>query len=830
MRMIRRNLSRQTCLFIFFVFGSSAVAQGIDECPTEINGALRGESGNIQDNMFHSLAIDPTNENVVYAGTETSGIFKTTDGGISWARLRVGLKCTPNKTGYSQIVDIAIDPTNPQVVYASTINGPGPASPSTFPSASGGVYKSTDGGLTWTQKNQGFTNTYVTYVLIDSTNPNRLYAGVGGLRTSFSGSSGFADGGIWVSNNGGDSWTPLTIPAGVTANLLIDMIVRGSNQRTIYASAQSHGTDAPVGYGLIRSTDGGATWSIVNPPGQTISGFDVFRGDPNIIYGHDLSTGRRVHRSTDGGNTWTQLQAGFFGVVRMHPTSSPTMYITGRTSILKTTDGFATQREVFNDPDLPSYSQMTDIKISLTNPNVVWAAAKGYYLYKTVDGGQSWTKTTAIRDMIYGNPLSYSLPALVTTSNSLTGIAVVNTDTTSAVAVTLASYENNGSLSRDPVSLTVPPKGQVARLSSEVFGTNTGPNGSWVKVTANRPGIKGFFLSFDPALTTMDGAPLSNRPVKELVIPDLQNAEISLVNGGSAAADVTLKLIGNEGAELASPAIIQIPPNGRYVAQAGDLFPLASSITDAYVRITSSQPLIGSEQFGVAGQFTSVVNALAADLGSRYPYSPQYVVGGGYRSTLTLVNLEDAPTSVAVIWSDNNGNPMGQNVRVSLPARGRTVITNADPFAVNVPESGLSGYLTIGSNPTLITGSIQFGDSAGAQFQATLPLVSSAYSETTYAHVAQDSTYFTGVAIINRNSSAANVTISIFNSSGVQVGTGRRTIVPNGRISELLSQIDPNLAPITGGYFKVTSDRAVLSFGVFGTKTLSVLAAIPGQQ
>ena len=77
-----------------------------------------------------------------------------------------------SETGYSQIFDIAIDPTNPQVLYASTINGPGPATPHTFPSGSAGIYKSTDGGLTWTQKNEGLSNTYVTYVLIDSTNPN----------------------------------------------------------------------------------------------------------------------------------------------------------------------------------------------------------------------------------------------------------------------------------------------------------------------------------------------------------------------------------------------------------------------------------------------------------------------------------------------------------------------------------------------------------------------------------------------------------------------------------------------------------------------------------
>jgi len=185
-------------------------AQQTDSCLTEINGAKKGESGNIQDNMFHSLAIDPKNENIVYAGTEANGIFKTTDGGRTWMRLRKGLKCTINQTGYSQIFDIAIDPKNPQIIYAATVNGPGPAGNVLYPSNSGGVYKSTDGGKTWRQKIKGFTNTYAIYVLIDSTNTNRLYTAIGGVKSTFPLTRDvFFEGGIWVSNDAGESWAPL---------------------------------------------------------------------------------------------------------------------------------------------------------------------------------------------------------------------------------------------------------------------------------------------------------------------------------------------------------------------------------------------------------------------------------------------------------------------------------------------------------------------------------------------------------------------------------------------------------------------------------------------
>ena len=252
-----------------------------NDCPVEINGSRRGEPGNIQDNMFHSLAIDPTNENVVYAGTEANGIFKTTDGGTRWMRLRRGLKCTAQHNSYSQIFDIAIDPANAQTLYASAVNGPGPPAPVTYPSASAGVYKSTDGGLTWTQYTSGFTNTYTCYVLVDSTNPNRLYAGIGGVRSTFPPTLGqFFDGGLWLSTNGGTSWSSLSLPTGVNTNVPMNLVILGANQQTIYASWQLHRNDSTTAYRQTKSTDAGQTWGFINPPGRLVYSLNYRRDAP----------------------------------------------------------------------------------------------------------------------------------------------------------------------------------------------------------------------------------------------------------------------------------------------------------------------------------------------------------------------------------------------------------------------------------------------------------------------------------------------------------------------------------------------------------------------
>jgi photosystem II stability/assembly factor-like uncharacterized protein len=112
-----------------------------------------------------ALAIDPSTPATLYTGTPGGGVFKSSNGGTSWAPVNSGLTVP-------YIHALAIDPSNPATVYAGT--------------SGGGVFKSADGGTSWTPVNSGLTTTDVVALAIDPSTPATLYAGTRGGGVFFS--------------------------------------------------------------------------------------------------------------------------------------------------------------------------------------------------------------------------------------------------------------------------------------------------------------------------------------------------------------------------------------------------------------------------------------------------------------------------------------------------------------------------------------------------------------------------------------------------------------------------------------------------------------------
>ncbi len=220
-------------------------------------------------------------------------VYRTTDGGGNWAKVL---------DGGNLFKDVIFDPKNPNTVYV----------------ASGffdrqqlekleGVYKSTDGGATWTQINNGIRNLHVTNIKFDPRDPNTIW-GTTGMIPQFDTDVENQDGAIIVTRDGGTTWTEVKRQRNSGAPQIYSALgISPTNPQVIYSAA----------FGIFfKSKDGGMTWTetgfgpLGSNPGHPID-IVVDPNDENTVYVDSYVGG--VFKTTDAGNTWTTDAFGYSG-------------------------------------------------------------------------------------------------------------------------------------------------------------------------------------------------------------------------------------------------------------------------------------------------------------------------------------------------------------------------------------------------------------------------------------------------------------------------------------------------------------------------------------
>lgn len=249
-----------------------------------------------------AIEVAESNPDVVYVGTGSDGIrsnviqgkgvYRSSDAGKSWAL--VGLR------EVGQISDVRVDPRDPDRVFVAA------QGLAWVPSADRGVYRSTDGGKSWKKVLYVNETLGASAVVMNPSNPNELYAALWlGQRkpwTIISGSEARGGAGIYKTVDGGETWTKLT--AGLPAGLIgkIDLDVTMANPKRVYALVEAPGDER----GLYRTDDAGATWTRQsNDPGLLRRPFyytnvHAHPKDPDTVFVNNES----FFKSTDGGKTF----------------------------------------------------------------------------------------------------------------------------------------------------------------------------------------------------------------------------------------------------------------------------------------------------------------------------------------------------------------------------------------------------------------------------------------------------------------------------------------------------------------------------------------------
>lgn len=360
-----------------------------------------GPSGADRDNPFKSLAVHPTDGRTVYVGTERNGVLKTTDGGESWTRLRQGFR--HGSEGYPEVYDIAIAPSDPDTLYAATTHGgPGPLK-GDYPSTGGGVYKSTDGGLTWQRKTCGLSSGWVWSVWVDPADADRVLAGVSGGAVSFYGGDvrqgQYFDGGVFRSTDGGERWTRTSIgPLDNRSSYLL--ILAPDDEPGLVYTFGGNFKDDDAHAGFARSQDGGASWTRFAPDLQKVGAFGV-SADGRVLYAaHDSYN--EILVSENAGATWRSfpIHTSIYGLAVSPADASRVAFATTDT-LLVSTDGLLTSRVA--RPGMPE--RATDIAFAASDPSVAYAITQGYSFFKSVEGGEGWTLVKDLRaDVLNAQP------------------------------------------------------------------------------------------------------------------------------------------------------------------------------------------------------------------------------------------------------------------------------------------------------------------------------------------------------------------------------------------------------------------------------------------
>ena len=333
---------------------------------------------------------DPSNKLVAYFGGSGSGVWKTVNGGVSWRNVSDGFFRT------ASVGAIAVAPSSPNVIYV----GMGESCFRGNAMSGDGVYKSTDGGETWTHLGLEATR-QISGISVHPQNPDLVYVAAFG--------DGFgpnAERGVFRSKDGGQTWQRILYRDDRSG--AIDFVMNPANPRLMYATLLEFQRfpwglrSAGPGTGLFKSVDGGDTWTeLTNNPGLPAGlkgriGVALSPANPNRVWAIiDAETGKKgLFRSDDAGATWRRIsdfaqltvRPWYYHHVFADPKNADIVYVLN-IQMWKSTDAGTTWTEI-----RPPHGDNHDLWIDQADPSHLVQANDGGGTV-SYDGGLSWSTT-----------------------------------------------------------------------------------------------------------------------------------------------------------------------------------------------------------------------------------------------------------------------------------------------------------------------------------------------------------------------------------------------------------------------------------------------------
>jgi photosystem II stability/assembly factor-like uncharacterized protein len=232
-----------------------------------------------------SLAIDPVDPDILFAGTRPAAIYRSRDGGRQWEKLAVDVarECS---IGTPFVTGVVVDPDDHRIVWAGV--------------EIDGVFRSRDGGDTWTHLDGGLYDPDIHAMAVAATTPKRLYASTARE--------------VFISDDLGDNWVPLEIREKWPLPYARGIAIKSDDPRVLFAGC-GETTTGEKGH-VLRTLDFGQRWEILPLPTQpngTMWGLATHPADPDRLVAFSLFG--EVYVTGDAGASWRKI-AREFGEIR----------------------------------------------------------------------------------------------------------------------------------------------------------------------------------------------------------------------------------------------------------------------------------------------------------------------------------------------------------------------------------------------------------------------------------------------------------------------------------------------------------------------------------
>lgn len=552
---------------------------------------------------------------------------------------------------------VAVDPQNSSVVYLGT-NG-------------GGVWKTTDGGQTWTPLTDNQLCPSVWTLVLDPTNPDIIY--VGTIGTSF----GKGGEGILKSINAGATWSLLPGPLPVGPGLetaILSLAVSPTDGNIVLAIASS-----TSGAAVYRSADGGNTWAqVIAPASNAWEGQIVFDAtNANNAY----ATFGGVYKSTDGGMTWATangtgsnaLPAGNYYALEIAPSSPNTLFVgalnSAGTQMFKTTDGGQ------NWTPLPGSPPNEGIQVDPVNSEIVFTGAGSY---RSMDGGLTWSYVYDPAGTHSG--LAFSADGSILYVGGEWGAWAATNLTDSNVTLTnlngTLALTNFSGITIHPTDPTIAFGGTQSNGVDMYSGTST-----WQWAACDDGGADGAFDFMDPStiyttcfspqslLKSTDGGATftqiyngivpseftgDNLPALAMDPSDSQRlyfaaAHVWETNDGAKTWTAISPPLGNSGG-YQTLSVSASDPNTVYLGNLNGVFVTSNALTGSgatWTNVSAGLPLNTTQcnTYGAACIYLSRITADPSSPGTAYAALGSYFSGHVYKTT-----------NRGVSWTDVSGN------------------------------------------------------------------------------------------------------------------------------------------------------------------------------